>query len=54
MIGNVSEMIAEKGLSKGGSWAHKLGESQIVKNQKYTKPEPWLGFRCVVEVHIKK
>ena len=46
-IGNVAEMVSEKGIAKGGSFAHKLEECRIANNQSYTKPEGWLGFRCV-------
>jgi formylglycine-generating enzyme required for sulfatase activity len=50
MIGNVGEMIAEKGISKGGSFAHTPEESKISSIQFYTKPERWLGFRCVAVI----
>lgn len=46
-IGNVAEMVAEKGIAKGGSFVHTLDECKISNNQHYTKPERWLGFRCV-------
>lgn len=47
MIGNVSEMVQEKGVSKGGSWKHFLEECRVGRNISYTRPEAWLGFRCV-------
>jgi formylglycine-generating enzyme required for sulfatase activity len=50
MIGNVAELISEKGVAKGGSWAHELQSCQIKKRQNYIKPEAWLGFRCVCRV----
>jgi formylglycine-generating enzyme required for sulfatase activity len=50
MIGNVAEMVAEEGISKGGSWKHPLEECQIRKSVPYTKPGNWLGFRCAAEV----
>jgi formylglycine-generating enzyme required for sulfatase activity len=50
MIGNVAEMISEKGVSKGGSWRHGLDECKITDSVKYEKPEAWLGFRCVCVV----
>lgn len=50
MIGNVSEMVAEKGIAKGGSFEHKLEDCKIINNQYYTKPERWLGFRCVAVI----
>lgn len=51
MIGNVSEMIFDKGISKGGSWSHKLEECFVDKDLTYNKPESWLGFRCVCVVN---
>ncbi|MDG1477421.1 MAG: SUMF1/EgtB/PvdO family nonheme iron enzyme [Vicingaceae bacterium] len=50
LIGNVAEMTAEKGIAKGGSWAHQENEVDVEKDFKYSKPEEWLGFRCVFEV----
>lgn len=50
MIGNVAEMVAEKGISKGGSWWHKLEECRPGKDITYDKPTSWLGFRCVCDV----
>ncbi len=50
MIGNVSEMVLEKGISKGGSWRHRLEECRVGKDIEYTKPTAWLGFRCVCVV----
>lgn len=54
MIGNVAEFVSEKGISKGGSWAHSLEGSAIRNRQAYSKPEAWLGFRCVCELSLKK
>lgn len=50
MIGNVSEMVTEKGISKGGSWKHELEECRVGKDIPYTEPSAWLGFRCVCVV----
>ncbi|MFT5819410.1 MAG: sulfatase activating formylglycine-generating enzyme [Crocinitomix sp.] len=50
LIGNVAEMVAEKGKSKGGSWIHSEEESSASNSIEYTKPNVWLGFRCVCEV----
>jgi formylglycine-generating enzyme required for sulfatase activity len=46
-FGNVAEMVAEKGICKGGSWRHRLEECRAGKDITYRKPESWLGFRCV-------
>ncbi len=53
MIGNVSEMVSEKGISKGGSWMHLIEECRVGKDINYQRAEPWLGFRCVCVVRKK-
>jgi formylglycine-generating enzyme required for sulfatase activity len=53
MIGNVAEMVSEMGLAKGGSFAHSLDDCKIKLDQSYSRPEKWLGFRCVA-VRLKK
>lgn len=47
LLGNVAEMVQEKGISKGGSWRNRLEECRVGKDQEYTKANAWLGFRCV-------
>lgn len=47
ITGNVAEMTNEKGIAKGGSFEHTLDSSKAEMNQHYSKPEKWLGFRCV-------
>ena len=47
LIGNVAEMIQEKGICKGGGWRNRLEECRVGKDQEYTKPNSWTGFRCV-------
>ncbi len=47
MIGNVSEMVLEKGISKGGSWRNILEECRIGKDIPYEKTSAMLGFRCI-------
>jgi formylglycine-generating enzyme required for sulfatase activity len=54
MIGNVSEMVKEKGISKGGSWRHRLESCRPGKDILYSKPTAWLGFRCVCVVKKSK
>ena len=49
MAGNVSEMVEEKGMAKGGSWAHLADQCRIKAVQQYDEPMAWLGFRYVVE-----
>lgn len=50
VLGNVSEMLADKGISKGGSWKDEFKNCNTESNQVYTKPQSWLGFRCVCVV----
>jgi formylglycine-generating enzyme required for sulfatase activity len=50
LVGNVAEMVAEKGIAKGASWQHLNTEFSIEKDYKYTGPTKWLGFRCVIEL----
>ncbi len=47
MIGNVSEMIENKGICKGGAWNNRIDQMRIGKELTYTKPSAALGFRCV-------
>lgn len=50
MIGNVAEMTTIEGVAKGGSWIDNMNEISIEKNNIYSKPECWLGFRCVATI----
>ncbi|HET6226946.1 MAG TPA: SUMF1/EgtB/PvdO family nonheme iron enzyme [Bacteroidia bacterium] len=50
MIGNVAEMISEKGIAKGGSYKQTLEESAITNSITYNKPTAFIGFRCVCVV----
>lgn len=53
MLGNVAEMVLENGICKGGSWRNRLEECRVGKNQEYTKPNSWTGFRCVCVIKNK-
>jgi formylglycine-generating enzyme required for sulfatase activity len=50
MIGNVSEIVAEKGIAKGGNYSLPLEQCKIIEQQNYTRPAARLGFRCICEV----
>lgn len=52
MIGNVAEMVQEKGIAKGGSWRHSVHQSKISHKLSYDVPTPWLGFRCICEIGL--
>ncbi len=45
---NVSEMILERGVAKGGNWINPD------MTQKYERADVWLGFRCVAEITSSK
>lgn len=48
--GNVAEMTEEEGVAVGGSFRHFAAESYSGKVQRYTRPQDWLGFRCLVSL----
>lgn len=50
MSGNVAEMVDTKGICKGGSWFHTAYYLNIHHQKSYEGPQPWLGFRYVMEV----
>ncbi len=50
LIGNVAEMIDEKGKTKGGSWDSFLEECKLDTFQTFKEPDPTVGFRWVMEV----
>ncbi len=45
--GNVSEMILDKGVAKGGSWQDAEEIVFLLNDFQYTKPTANIGFRCV-------
>lgn len=49
-IGNAAEMVAEKGIAKGGGFDSELKYCTIKDEEHYTKPAPFLGFRCICEI----
>ena len=54
MHDNVSELVYEKGIFKGGSFNSKMEDSQIYKDFEYEGSNAWLGFRCVAEWKLYK
>lgn len=48
--GNVAEMVAEKGISKGGSWTSHQYFIQIASKETYSSSNANLGFRFVMEI----
>lgn len=46
--GNASEMTDIEGTAMGGSFRDYARQSFKDKKQSYSKPEDWLGFRCLV------
>lgn len=50
IVGNVAEMIDEKGKACGGSWDDPPNESTIRSAKTYTRPDDTIGFRVFMEV----
>lgn len=50
MIGNVAEMLEEKGKAAGGSWSHSPEASTISSVCSYDGPDVKVGFRVFMEV----
>jgi len=50
MAGNVSEMISEPGIVKGGSWASDAGKLFNTSRESISSPNPQVGFRYVMEI----
>jgi hypothetical protein len=50
VVGNVAEMIDEKGKACGGSWNDWPAESTIHSVKNYTRPDATIGFRVFMEV----
>jgi len=50
IVGNVAEMVNEKGISRGGSWKSSGGDVQIKSRAFYSKPTNELGFRFFMVV----
>lgn len=50
MIGNVAELVQEKGITKGGSYRDPLALCTIESRGKYNGPAPTIGFRCACEM----
>lgn len=49
IAGNVSEMVSERGVAKGGNWTTLAEECTIESKQSYGTSTSWLGFRYVLE-----
>lgn len=54
MIGNVAEMVQEKGIAKGGSYRDPLAACTITSHVQFSAPSPTVGFRCVSETTLLK
>ena len=50
MAGNVAEMLAEEGVSRGGSWLKSDFYMQIETADTYDGPQIDLGFRVFMKV----
>jgi formylglycine-generating enzyme required for sulfatase activity len=50
VVGNVAEMINEKGKACGGSWNHAPAESTFKSINNYSNPDAAVGFRVFMEI----
>jgi formylglycine-generating enzyme required for sulfatase activity len=50
VCGNVSEMVKERGIARGGSWKNVGGDVKIKSKKLYTKSQTDVGFRYFMEV----
>jgi formylglycine-generating enzyme required for sulfatase activity len=50
MVGNVAEMISDKGIAKGGSWYTFPEDADVRKVQHYSSADPGIGIRVFMEV----
>jgi len=50
VVGNVAEMVNEKGTACGGSWNHPAEESTITSINKFDGPDAAIGFRVFMEI----
>ena len=48
--GNVAEMVQEKGVSKGGSWASNQYQLMLNAKEYYDGPNCKTGFRIFMEI----
>ncbi len=51
LLGNVAEMVQERGLTKGGSYRDELAACRIKARGHANGPAPTVGFRAVCVVH---
>jgi formylglycine-generating enzyme required for sulfatase activity len=51
LFGNVSEMVEERGIAKGGNYTIRANQCNVDSVQYYRKSEKWLGFRCIGKVN---
>ena len=48
LLGNVAEMIQERGIALGGSYRDPLTACSVTSRSVYAGPSPTIGFRCIV------
>ena len=48
LLGNVAEMVQERGIAKGGSYRDLLAACTATSRSAYAGPSPTLGFRCII------
>lgn len=53
-VGNVSELVSNEGLSKGGNFKSDSDEITLEANNQFNEPNHWTGFRCICKYELPK
>jgi formylglycine-generating enzyme required for sulfatase activity len=53
-IGNVSELVLEDNICKGGNWTSKIGGYDIEKDINFHRPNCWTGLRNIAKFELIK
>ena len=54
ILGNVSELTSNKGISKGGNWKSYISYNQIQKDLPFDSVNAWTGFRNIARLRLLK
>ncbi|MDO7847705.1 SUMF1/EgtB/PvdO family nonheme iron enzyme [Hymenobacter sp. M29] len=52
LLGNVSEMMQERGITRGGNFRDPLSACTVAARGTYNGPAPTIGFRCVLRATL--
>ncbi|WP_282179193.1 SUMF1/EgtB/PvdO family nonheme iron enzyme [Maribacter stanieri] len=54
ILGNVSELTSNNGISKGGNWKSRFADNQIEKDLPFDSVNAWTGFRNIARQRLLK